>query len=97
MTAEIVWLEALRHRRGIPLPRPEAFLPPLGKRQGDKVELASGEQGIVVGWAPRAVFGRGSTVVLAVQVAGRICVMPAADVAPAPAKPAAQLPCDVEA
>lgn len=95
MTADVLYLDALRFKSGIPAPRREAFLPPVGKREGDPVTLPSGERGMVVGAAPRAVFGKGSTVMLAVQGAGKITVLPADDVTAAGAAPV-QAPCDVE-
>jgi hypothetical protein len=80
MSADIVSLAAFRTCRDLPPPRDEAWLPPPGKRRGDLVADAQGSRGTVLGYAARAIFGRGPGIVLAIQFPGVVRVLPAHDV-----------------
>ena len=82
MSADIVYLDTFRQCRHLPPTRPEALLPPIGKRRGDPVENARGRRGTVISYATRAIFGRGIGVVLAIQFPDTVAVIPADDVEP---------------
>jgi hypothetical protein len=55
VSADIVYLDTLRQCRHLPPARPEALLPPIGKRPGDRVQDARGRRGTVISYATRAV------------------------------------------
>ena len=98
MSAEIIDFGAERFRRQMPLPRPEADLPPPGFRIGDPVRhCATGARGFVVGSrAARLDFGRRSFMVV-VRLPAVMRVFGIDELEPDPLPiPAAAPPCDVE-